>query len=444
MAPLDSVDRARHSRAMAADAIKSAAASTIARQSAGYVASALVINVLALITTIALTRVLSVETYAQYAFCINLLVFLSLFFELGMFYPASQLITRATGQEAKALTGASILLWIGSSALFTTFLLALTLGPLQALFEVEVTDQLRSVAPLAGAWIATQLTVLLAQGHGRLHVFSASSAGSSVLLLACVYGVLASDTRDNATLMLVLYGAASLTGSLACLAWFRPTFHSVGSSSRSILAQTRAWGLKLFVGRVLSMATYRLDVLMLGMFAGGAPVANYVLATALTAPVSLPGIASSTALFQRLASSARINRNWLVLPLLLAVGATLLLAVVGSDLVDLLFPENYAGVSTLLLPLSLAAILQGTTSLFNKFLAAHRQGRELRTSALWLTAANITLNVLLIPPFAAAGAAWASVLALVVNLLAHLFGYRRSVQALSRTTVETMVEKAGA
>ena len=51
---------------------------------------------------------------------------------------------------------------------------------------------------------------------------------------------------------------------------------------------------------------------------------------------------------------------------------------------------------------------------------------ELRNAGLVLTGSNIVFNFALIPPFGAQGAAWASLLALGVNFLAHVFFYRRS------------------
>ena len=65
---------------------------------------------------------------------------------------------------------------------------------------------------------------------------------------------------------------------------------------------------------------------------------------------------------------------------------------------------------------------QRWTGIYNSFLAAHGLGKELRNAGMALTVSNLILNVALIPQFGAAGAAWAS---LIVNLGAHIVGYRR-------------------
>ena len=66
------------------------------------------------------------------------------------------------------------------------------------------------------------------------------------------------------------------------------------------------------------------------------------------------------------------------------------------------------------------------------YLSAHALGRALRNAGLVLTVSNVVFNFALIPPFGAAGAAWASVLALVANLAAHVVGYRRVAHGIAR------------
>lgn len=66
--------------------------------------------------------------------------------------------------------------------------------------------------------------------------------------------------------------------------------------------------------------------------------------------------------------------------------------------------------------------------MYNSFLSAQARGRDLRNAAFILTSFNIALNFALIPSYGAKGAAWASLVALVANLAAHIFYYRRTVE----------------
>ena len=90
------------------------------------------------------------------------------------------------------------------------------------------------------------------------------------------------------------------------------------------------------------------------------------------------------------------------------------------------FSARYVAAAGLVLPLALAQYVRGITGLFNTFLSAHGRGREMRNAGLVLTVSNLVFNFALIPPFGARGAAWASLLALLANLVAYVAFYRRS------------------
>jgi O-antigen/teichoic acid export membrane protein len=105
--------------------------------------------------------------------------------------------------------------------------------------------------------------------------------------------------------------------------------------------------------------------------------------------------------------------------------------VTAPPVVHAVFGSSYAAVAALAVPLALAQAVRGATSIYNSFLSAQARGRELRNAGLVLTISNLVLNFALIPPYGAMGAAWASLLALVANLVAHIVSYRRSVRELA-------------
>ncbi len=70
------------------------------------------------------------------------------------------------------------------------------------------------------------------------------------------------------------------------------------------------YGFQVYVGRVLSVGTYNMDVLMLAAFTS-AEVANYALAGAIASGVGLPVTGFANAMFSRLTRSPRLERIWL-------------------------------------------------------------------------------------------------------------------------------------
>ncbi len=194
------------------------------------------------------------------------------------------------------------------------------------------------------------------------------------------------------------------------------------------MAEAREWGLSVYVGRVLSIGTYRMDVLMLAAYTDATAVAYYTLAGALATSVGLPARSVATALFPRMATQEGIRRRWLLFAWGISLSAALALTVAAGWLVPTIFSSSYQGAVVLVLPLALAEALRGVTVVYNQYLAAQGLGRPLRNAGLILTGSNLAANFALIPPFGARGA-WASVLALVANLAAHIVGYRASRQA---------------
>jgi O-antigen/teichoic acid export membrane protein len=152
-------------------------------------------------------------------------------------------------------------------------------------------------------------------------------------------------------------------------------------------------------------------------------------AASLTYPIVLPAAGLAGALFGRLTRRPRMELYWVVAVTVVSAVPAVVLSMLAEPLVRWVYSEKFLMAAGLMPVLAAAQVIGAVTRLFNTFLAAHGLGSDLRTAAITLTVSNLVLNLLLIPAFGAAGAAWASLLALAVNLLVHLIGYRRAVNA---------------
>ena len=131
------------------------------------------------------------------------------------------------------------------------------------------------------------------------------------------------------------------------------------------------------------------------------------------------------ALFRRMANQPTIHSGWLRTAWLLGGVCGLVAWLLAPPFLGAFFPSDYGDAAAYVGPLVIAQVVRGVTGVYNSFLAAQGLGRALRNAALVLTVSNVALNFLLIPAYGAAGAAWASVLALLANYAAHVYGYRR-------------------
>jgi O-antigen/teichoic acid export membrane protein len=229
----------------------------------------------------------------------------------------------------------------------------------------------------------------------------------------------------DVTLALALNTGGLLLAVAVFAVWLRPRFTGARAHIATFVSDARAWGFQMWLGRVLSIGTYNMDVLMVAAFADAEATGFYALAGAICGILGLPIVGFGAALYPRMARAERLDPRWLAASW--AVGGLGVLGIVllVGPVVHLLFSDEYDPVIGLAVPLGLAQAVRGATTIYNTFMSAHALGKELRNTALVLTGANVVLNFALIPPFGAMGAAWASLTALVINFLVHVVYYRR-------------------
>jgi O-antigen/teichoic acid export membrane protein len=120
-----------------------------------------------------------------------------------------------------------------------------------------------------------------------------------------------------------------------------------------------------------------------------------------------------------------IAREWVIAAIAVGTATSLAAWLLAEPLIRVFFSDRYVAAASLVLPLVLAQLVRGVTTIFNTFLSAQGRGVELRNAGIVLTASNVAFNFALIPAYGAQGAAWASLLALFANLIAHVFFYLR-------------------
>jgi O-antigen/teichoic acid export membrane protein len=398
--------------------------SRTAWQVAGFAGAGLLSNAFAVVSTALLTRNLASAEYGSYSFAVSLLFFVALFFEFGLFAPAARLAAVNPPRERREIVGSALLLYLPVGAAFSTTIFVLSFG-IDSWFHVDAGHALRVAAVPAIAFPFVNALQRLAQGTDRLHVASASTAFSQLLfvaLLAMTVGVGTLTTSNG----LMLRSLGLLLATVASALWLRPAFGAARRWVPELVRQAREWGLQVSIGRLLSIGTYNMDVLMLGIWTSSTSVGFYALAGSLAAASGLPIMALATALFARMAHEQAIARRWIATAA--GVGAVCAFAawLLAEPTIRALFSARYVAAAGLVLPLALAQYVRGVTGLFNTFLSAHGRGREMRNAGLVLTVSNLVFNFALIPPFGAHGAAWASLLALLANLVAYVAFYRRS------------------
>lgn len=376
-----------------------------------------------------LARNLSTDAFGSFSFATAYLLFVALFFDFGMVLPAARMTAATEGRERREIIGATLLLYAPIGVAFCG-VVAASSAIVDGAFNVTAGEAIALTAPLALVYPFQLLAWHLGQGTGRLHVYSITLAVGQVLFVAALAAALALGADASVTLGLLTRGAAMLVGWIVLVAWLRPIVRGARRHLRPLWLQVREYGLKVYYGRVLSTGTYNMDVLMVGALTDARSVGLYALAAALARGINLPLLGASSALFRRMSGERRLDRRWLTVAWAVGAACAVVLVAAGRPIVEVVFSSRYVDAAAILLPLAIGEVFRGMAMFYNTFLSAHAFGRELRNAGIVLTAANLVLNVALIPPFGIHGAAWASLGALLANFAAHVWYYRRAVAQL--------------
>jgi O-antigen/teichoic acid export membrane protein len=413
-------------------------------QGAGFAFSEATVAGLGAISTALVARDLSTRDFGSTTFAVSFLLFTALFFDFGLFLPAARLTAVQAAADRGRTVGAALVLYVPVGLLFSAAIFGLSFF-VNGWFHVDAGYALRLIAPLALLYPFRTLATYLAQGVERLHVYSVTNVLGQLLYVVALAVLQLAHVKFTVSLVLQLRVASIAISTVIFVVWLSPVFRGAISLVPRFIEDARDYGFQVYTGAVLSMATYNMDVLMVGALTNARQVGYYSLAGSVAYMVGLPVYGVCKALFARLTSAPKIETRWLIFATMTGVAGAAAVSLLAYPVIPLVFSSRYRGAIALVLPLAFAEGVRGVTNVYNSFLSAHGRGRELRSAALVLTASNIVFNFALIPPFGALGAAWASFAALVLNLIAHVVLYRRSLSispALSSGRINQIVKAA--
>lgn len=187
------------------------------------------------------------------------------------------------------------------------------------------------------------------------------------------------------------------------------------------------YGYKAHLSNILAFVNYRADMLLLGFYIGPAAVGIYTVAVNITEKLWLLSNAISTVLLPKLSQlSNDEDKRKLLTPLIarwvfwLTLIASLILAAIGSYVIQLVFGSDFKEAYSVMLVLIPGIVVGACSKVLANDIAA--RGRpELNLATSWVVVIfNIVGNIVLIPRFGIQGAAAATSFAYVVNFIMRL------------------------
>lgn len=373
-------------------------------------------------------RVLGPTAFGSYAYAFSLATLFGMFGHLGLDgLLTRELVDRPDEQPATLGTVFGVKLagfFAGALAMIGFGLLVPAHGAAERWLFVAA-----ALFVLAGAPANIIVTWFRARTDARPAALSGlagtlGGGGVKLALLAAGAGIVAMGFAQAA--------AGALTTILA-LAFYRHHARALGrwrfdpARARRLLGES--W--LLFAGSLLAALYMNIDIAMVRLLAGAEAAGRYAVPARCIQIAQIVAIAVSTSVFPRLIAARAVDPDAMMRLLRLACCALVLLAyaaiagvaLVGEPLLVLIFGPAYAGSGLLLLLLSLSLPLAFCRYLITRWIILERQGRYLVASEAFGAAANIALNLVLIPRFGGAGAAVATLVAYFAASLLSLALY---------------------
>jgi O-antigen/teichoic acid export membrane protein len=383
---------------------------------------------LVLITTLILARHMGPEVFGQLNYLIAIITLLTPFAAMGL----NAIVTRELvlyPQDNDKILGSAL----GVRLFFATVASAIVflLSPIFIVSELRVAFSLLLVANIFAAFLVFDYWL---QAHVA-NKYAVKARLSVLTLLTCIR-VVAVYYDASLTFFVMLAAAEIALTALAFLLVYSFKGQGLGklsfcyATAKSLLSQS--WWLML--SGIAAIVYLKIDQVMLGQMSSDEQVGIYAVAARLSEvwyffPVALVSSFFPKLLQEKQTSAINYQQNLQKLCdclFVIALIIALLVLMFGEPIVVLLFGEAYQAAAVVLAIHIWAGIFIFMRALLSKWLIAENLLRFSLVTQLAGALLNVLANYLLIPEYAAVGAAVATVVSYAVASYIALFLHRKT------------------
>jgi len=372
--------------------------------------------------TIYAARALGAFEYGVFSYAIGLAGFFIFFKNVGVDAIVTREIAQKHRDEKKVFSTA---FWIEIVLLIVTVFLILTVAPLFSKINAAIV-----LLPIITVMIVSDdlrdLFVAFFRGKDEMQFEAAVVFVTNVA--TTIFGFAALFYAVTPLALAAAYAAASVAGTViaGAILLARHSFHLIRDFDVSLVKPIVRSAVPIAVGGLAGMFLFNVDVILLGWWRSPEDIGIYAAAQKIVGILPAAALIITTSIFPTLArlvlerDEARVRmlmeRTMRLLFLMLAplvIGGVIL----RTPIMEFVFGAAYGAGSTAfaLALFSLLGIFP--LAILTNFVFAHDAQKKVMLYPLLISALNILLNVLLIPPFGIAGAAFATSLVFIVYIV---------------------------
>lgn len=386
-------------------------------------ASSVVGMLIGMLNSVLNTRALTPEMYGDVRYVQNIISFVSSLLLFGFFVSGSRLLALSKDEQYSRRIRGILCTILG----ITIVVVMLTMTVLYFVSRAQGKDNLAWLfllaIPCCGNVVLLSYVNTVSQGDNHIGRIALARLLPSTVYFFIAYFVFRAYGATPGKMLFIFNGSAVVILTAIILST-KPSFKALGTSFRLLREENKSYGFNVYLGTLAAVSTGYVSGITLGQFCdNNANVGFYTLALTLATPLTmLPSIIGTT-YFKRFAEETKIDRKVMVR----SVGLTALTCVVFilciKYIVAWLYNDSYACVSRYAAWLAIGASLHGLGDMFNRFLGAHGQGKQLRNGAFVCGGVIIIGSTLLVYLFQVNGAIITKTVSDMVYLLMMVLYY---------------------
>lgn len=345
-----------------------------------YISSLLGI-LLGALSSVINTRNLVPELYGNYRYVQNIISFVSSILLVGFFTSGSRLLALSKDEAYSRRIRGAMCTILG----ITNVILMIVMAVLYVLSIGKGNSDLTSVylvsIPLCGNILFINYINTTAQGDNQINRIALARFLPS--LLYCIAAFLIYHfIGASSSLMLALFNGSAIIVLGSIIISTKPSFKNVKESFRILNEENKKYGFNVYLGSLMGVSTQYIAGIALGQIsATNAEVGFYTLALTIAHPLAtLPGTIGTT-FFKSFAEKGQISKKVLKGSIAVTILSFIVFSLSIKYIVGFLYDDSYSIVSVYSIYLAAAACVNGLGDLFNRFLGAHGQGRQIRNGA---------------------------------------------------------------
>ncbi len=343
--------------------------------------SSLVGVCLGVISSVVNTRYLDPVFYGDVRYVQNLINFFSCIFLLGYFVSGCRLLAVTNNsEEISGIKGAMIvflcktILMMGLILLLCFFIHIYYMPAFNAnLFLVAI--------PVCAQPLLLNYINTTSQGDNQIGRIALARVLPAFFYIIFAWIIYNNGQVTSALMILLQWGIAVIVLSSIIIS-SKPTFKNYTKYKRLLKVENREYGIQLYWGSLAMVATQYLSGITLGAYnADNKQVAFYTLALSISMPLSmLPSIVGTT-YFKRFATENIIPKEVVIGTLIVTSISLVVFILLITPIVEFLYPKSYSQVGLYASILAVGKCIHGVGDMVNRFLGAHRHGRDIRNAS---------------------------------------------------------------